>query len=98
MPSTARRRYTPAGSPLESGTVVGEAEDRSSPNITGAGEQARMRVQQSSPSPPLGAERVGVRWGIPEILPSAHLTFPRLRRGPLPLPPEGRRGINASGR
>src|SRR4051812_35774840 len=23
----------------------------------------------------------------------AHLTFPRLRRGPLPLPPEGRRGI-----
>src|SRR5690348_3785358 len=23
---------------------------------------------------------------------AAHLTFPRLRRGPLPLPPEGRRG------
>ena len=38
-----------------------------------------------SPSPPLGAERVGVRWGIPAS-PRAHLTRPPLR-GSHPLPP-----------
>src|SRR6266851_622393 len=48
--------------------------------------------QRGSPSPPPGAERVGVRWGIPERSPTAHLTLPGLWRGPLPLPPEGRRG------
>src|SRR2546423_1069365 len=49
-----------------------------------------------TPSPPLGAERVGVRWGIPEHQPRTHLTLPALRAGPLPLPPEGRRGMFAS--
>src|SRR5713226_7479001 len=33
-----------------------------------------------------------VRWGIPERGASTHLTLPSLRDGPLPLPPEGRRG------
>jgi hypothetical protein len=28
-----------------------------------------LSFQPVSPSPPLGAERVGVRWGIPEPLP-----------------------------
>src|SRR5438445_12471395 len=42
-----------------------------------------------------GAERAGVRWGIPERRPTPHLTLPRLRRGPLPLRPEGRRGLSA---
>src|SRR5689334_5020488 len=51
---------------------------------------------KASPSPPLGAERAGVRWGIPSDA-GAHLTLPSLRDGPLPLPPEGpegRRGIS----
>ena len=49
---------------------------------------------QLSPSPPLGAERVGVRWGKPQppIGGATHLTLPRLRRGPLPLPPRAERG------
>jgi hypothetical protein len=38
------------------------------------------------------AERAEVRWGF-RVVAVSHLTFPRLRRGPLPLPPEGRRGI-----
>src|SRR5438094_7049701 len=46
-----------------------------------------------APSPPRGAERVGVRWGVPERSPAARLTLPSLRDGPLPLPPEGRRGV-----
>jgi hypothetical protein len=47
-----------------------------------------------SPSPPPGAERAGVRWGIPERLPAP--TSPSALRGPLPLPPEGRRGASQS--
>jgi hypothetical protein len=47
-----------------------------------------MKAAEYFPSPPLGAEaeRVGVRWGIPEPRRPAHLTFPSLRDGPLPLP------------
>src|SRR5882762_10174725 len=55
--------------------------------------QSGAPEEMASPSPPLGAERVGVRWGF-RVIAVAHLTFPRLRRGPLPLPPEGRRGIS----
>jgi len=43
------------------------------------------------PSPPSGAERVRVRWGI-SGLGTTHLTLPL--RGPLPLRPEGQeRGL-----
>jgi protein ImuB len=46
-----------------------------------------------SPSPPLGAERVGVRWGIPERLP----TSPSLRSAPGPSlsPLKGGEGLNS---
>src|SRR5690348_5476285 len=49
---------------------------------------------QIFPSPPLGAERVGVRWGEPQapIGGTTHLTLPRLRRGSLPLPLKGGEG------
>src|SRR5437762_4401149 len=43
----------------------------------------------TSPSPPLGAERVGVRWGI---CGAAHLTFPSLRDGPSLSPLKGGEG------
>ena len=50
-------------------------------------------IESNSPSPPLGAERVGVRWGIPENLinkrfsGSSHLTLPiACAMGPLPFP------------
>ena len=46
----------------------------------------------ASPFSPLGAERAGVGRGIPSVG-VAHLTLATLRVGPLPLPPEGRRGI-----
>jgi hypothetical protein len=46
----------------------------------------------ASPSPPWGGEGAGVWGGIPSVA-VAHLTPPTLRVGPLPLPPEGRRGI-----
>src|SRR5205823_2725129 len=48
---------------------------------------------RQSPSPPPGAERVRVRWGIPER--SSIPTSPshRWRDGPLPLRPEGRGGV-----
>ena len=36
-----------------------------------------------TPSPPLGAERVGVRWGMLGASGETHLTFPPLRVGPL---------------
>src|SRR5207248_3968458 len=42
-------------------------------------------------SAPGGGEGRG-EVGIPERSPITHLTLSRLRRGPLPLPPEGRRG------
>ena len=48
---------------------------------------------ECTPSPPLGAERVGVRWGTLGASCEAHLTFPPLRVGPLPLPSEGGEGI-----
>jgi protein ImuB len=45
----------------------------------------------STPSPPRGAERAGVRWGIPPALDPPHP--PRcFATGPLPLRPSGRRG------
>src|SRR5438067_304945 len=45
-----------------------------------------------TPSPPLGAERAGVRWGIPERSPVTP-TSPSHRSAMGPsLPPEGRRG------
>jgi len=47
-----------------------------------------------APSPPPGAERVGVRWGIPETPEHSHLTLPLLRDGPLPLPPMGGEGLS----
>jgi hypothetical protein len=41
----------------------------------------------SSPSPPLGAERVGVRWGERRLAGVTHLTLPVAdATGPLPLP------------
>jgi hypothetical protein len=46
-----------------------------------------------TPSPPSGAERVGVRWGMLGASSETHLTFPPLRVGPLPLPPMGGEGI-----
>ena len=46
-----------------------------------------------TPSPPLGAERVGVWWGMLGASRETHLTFPPLRVGPLPLPPKGGEGI-----
>src|SRR5271167_263242 len=66
------------------------------------------RVAEISPSPPLGAERVGVRWGIPAVPSSGatHLTLPSprikpagLRLTPRRVPPSppagGRRGPKA---
>src|SRR5215469_12447114 len=52
-------------------------------------------VEGNSPSPPLGAERVGVRWGELRAPSSggAHLTLPRLSAWAPPSPPaSGRRG------
>src|SRR6267378_6488643 len=49
----------------------------------------------SSLSAPGGGEG-RVRWGIPERGAGTHLTLPSLRDGPLPLPPEGRRGAIVS--
>jgi ATP-dependent Lhr-like helicase len=48
------------------------------------------RLSANSASPPLGAERVGVRWGEPPVATDGvtHLTLPALRAGPLPLPPQ----------
>ncbi|HEX4185391.1 MAG TPA: hypothetical protein VHY78_05985, partial [Stellaceae bacterium] len=48
------------------------------------------RLSANSPSPPLGAERDGVRWGEPRAADdgATHLTLPALRAGPLPLPPQ----------
>src|SRR6266851_7166950 len=56
---------------------------------------------RASPSPPLGAERVGVRWGASGCG-VAHLTLPIAHAtGPLPLPPqsggEGKRSANRVG-
>src|SRR4051812_40081457 len=50
-----------------------------------------------TPSPPLGAERVGVRWGEPRVRSgvATHLTLPALPRRAPPSPPaSGRRGAN----
>jgi hypothetical protein len=45
-----------------------------------------------APSPPPGAERVGVRWANP-LAAAAHLTLPVAKAtGPLPLPPKGGEG------
>ena len=48
---------------------------------------------RNSPSLPLGAESVGVRWGNLPLTTGAHLTLPAVKpAGPLPLPPEGGEG------
>ena len=59
-------------------------------------------MPRTSPSPRESTEREGPiaqRWegevslrGTSLSVVATHLTFPRLRRGPLPLPPKGRRG------
>src|SRR5437016_7661036 len=57
--------------------------------------------QPKSPSPPLGAERVGVRWGSPRGRNggTAHLILPPLPRRAPPSPPaSGRRGARARDR
>src|SRR5271165_1331211 len=48
------------------------------------------QVAEISPSPSLGAERVGVRWGIPAVPSSGatHLTLPSLPRRVPPSPPQ----------
>jgi ATP-dependent helicase Lhr and Lhr-like helicase len=53
-------------------------------------EKRVARLCANSPSPPLGAERVGVRWGEPQAANdgATHLTLPALQAGPLPLPPQ----------
>jgi hypothetical protein len=48
-------------------------------------------LHRSSPSPPSGVERAGVRRGIPQASLRAHLTRPPLRGGH-PLPPMGGEG------
>src|SRR5205085_6431585 len=50
-------------------------------------------MQPLSPSPPPGAERAGVRWGIPEQLPAPTSPSQRSALGPSLSPPEGRRGV-----
>jgi hypothetical protein len=48
---------------------------------------------RNSPSLPLGAEKVGVRWGNLPLATAAHLTLAAAKpAGPLPLPPEGGEG------
>jgi ATP-dependent Lhr-like helicase len=55
-----------------------------------AADKRVARLSANSPSPPLGAERVGVRWGEPQASDggATHLTLPAQRAGPLPLPPQ----------
>src|SRR4051812_25307369 len=48
-----------------------------------------VRISLSAPGGGEGRGEVG----ISESFPVTHLTLPSLRDGPLPLPPEGRRGI-----
>ena len=50
-------------------------------------------AQNCSLSAPGGGEGWGEVGDLGTVIDAAHLTLPRLRRGPLPLPPEGRRGI-----
>src|SRR5204862_1579955 len=50
----------------------------------------RRRHYRHAPSPPLGAERVGVRWGIPERSPLATSPPERVALGPPPSPLPGR--------
>src|SRR5437867_10496117 len=62
---------------------------------------AHIWQQPKSPSPPLGAERVGVRWGSPRGRNggTAHLILPPLPRRAPPSPPaSGRRGARARDR
>jgi len=47
----------------------------------------RPLPRPTAPSSPLGAERVGVRWGIPERLPMSTSPSPLLRNGSPPSPP-----------
>jgi len=53
----------------------------------------REKRRLGSPSPPPGAERVGVRWGILERHPTPTSPSHRSAMGPSLSPPEGRRGI-----
>ena len=58
-----------------------------------AGVLQAIRQELETPSPPQGAERVGVRCGISLRAAAAHLTLPVAdATGPLPLLPKGRRG------
>src|SRR5205807_8036629 len=64
----------------------------------GRGDEGRGEVSLRAPADiyPLSAPGGGEGWG--EVGDSrapagAHLTLPSLRDGPLPLPPEGRRGV-----
>src|SRR2546428_8116138 len=55
-------------------------------------------LQECSPSPTSSLSAPGGGEGRGEVgdaraLGNTHLTLPRLRRGPLPLPPDGRRGV-----
>src|SRR5207253_6869038 len=72
------------------GRSQGRTDDRSQ-----EGRGAEVTAPRT-PSHSLSAPGGGEGWG--EVGDSrapadAHLTLPRLRRGPLPLPPEGRRGV-----
>src|SRR5205814_8073064 len=49
--------------------------------------QTRRSSRCSTPSPPLGAERAGVRWGIPERLPISPPHPPSASRRAPPSPP-----------
>src|SRR5204863_3841306 len=55
----------------------------------------KSRCALNSLSAPGGGEGWG-EVGDSRVRDNTHLTLPRLRRGPLPLPPEGRRGNSPS--
>src|SRR5439155_12728447 len=65
----------------------------------GAGERQRENsVTRPAANNPLSAPGGGEGWGEvgdARALADTHLTLPGLRRGPLPLRPEGRRGLLA---
>src|SRR5438132_124215 len=74
---------------------VGEGEERSQRWSEHQPDGAtRWPSCEDSLSAPGGGEGWG-EVGDARALANTHLTLPRLRRGPLPLPPEGRRGLLA---
>jgi hypothetical protein len=68
-----------------------------SPPVGALGE-ASLRLPPAGTKFRREAERGGVRWGMLGAGGETHLTLPPLRVGPLPLPPEGRRGNLWQGR